>query len=82
MKVFFWTVIVFALMFFSTACDSGPKVGEEGGKCFEDNTCTETLKCVEDSCVDLGEMLNYPDVEPHGTTQDKDETGDDDNELC
>ncbi|HQI04488.1 MAG TPA: hypothetical protein PL195_04430 [bacterium] len=68
------------LVFFAIACGSDPKVGEEGGKCFEDNTCKGKLKCVEDFCVDLGDMTDYPDVDSHNDIQDNDAVSDDDNE--
>jgi len=80
MERIFFVVLVFMLVFFAIACGSDPKVGEEGGKCFEDNTCKGKLKCVEDFCVDLGDMTDYPDVDSHNDIQDNDAVSDDDNE--
>ena len=61
MKRIFFTIAAFTLVLFATACDSDPQVGEKGGNCFDNGTCRGDLRCIEDYCVDLGDMTDYPD---------------------
>ncbi|HDT11883.1 MAG TPA: hypothetical protein ENN58_04010 [bacterium] len=63
-----------------SGCSSDPKAkaGEEGGRCFDDGTCKGDLRCIEGLCVDLGDMADYPDVDPADSIPDS-ETADDEN---
>jgi hypothetical protein len=62
-------IISFAVFF--SGCNSDPKAGEKGGECLSDGTCNGDLRCIEDFCVDLGDMINYPDVDPADSVPDR-----------
>jgi hypothetical protein len=76
MRKFFIAVAVFVIFFVSMGCSSDPKAGEKGGECLSDGTCKGDLRCIEDFCVDLGAMTDYPDVDSGGKETADDENGD------
>ena len=76
MKKFFKALVL--ILFFITVlsgCNSDSnkeaKEGEKGGRCFEDKTCNDELRCIEGFCVDLGDMADYPDVDPADSVPDR-----------
>ena len=77
-------VLNLIFMFLCSGCNTGSKTGEEGQKCFDNNSCKGHLWCIDGFCVDI---LDYPDVDPADSVPDKesnngekpdDEAGDED----
>ena len=61
-------VLNLIFMFLCSGCNTGSKTGEEGQKCFDNNSCKGHLWCIDGFCVDI---LDYPDVDPADSVPDR-----------